>query len=63
MKIKYHLISTRRSNLVNNQKKKKKKRKKREFVELKESKKRAKFLEIALELKKTVEHESDGGTN
>ena len=32
-------------------------------VKLKESEKKDKYLDLARELKKTVEHESDGDTN
>ena len=68
-----HLISTRRPDLVIiNEKKKKKKRTCRivdfavpvdHWVKLKESEKRDKYQDLARELKKTVEHESDDYTN
>ena len=59
----------------NNQQQKKKKKKKRTCkivdsavlanyrVKLKESKKKDKYLDLARELKKTVEHESEGDTD
>ena len=72
-----HLISARRPDLVIlNKKKKKKKRKKRRTcqivdfavsanhrVNLKESEKIDKYLDLARELKKTIEYVSDGDTN
>ena len=71
-----HLVSARRPDVVTvNNKKKKKKKKKRtcrivDFavpadhrVKLKESEKRDEYLDLARELKKTMEHESDGDIN
>ena len=73
-----HLNSTRWPDLVifNKKKKKRKKEKKKRthrildldvpadyWVKLKESEKRDKYLDLARELKKTVQPESDGNTN
>ena len=68
-----HLISARRSDLliINNSKKKKKKKKKivdfavpaDHRIKLKECEKKDKYLDLARELKKTMEHEGDNYTN
>ena len=64
-----HLISARRPQLVIVKKKKKEKEKEKRNlpfdyrVKLKENKKRDKYLDLPRELRKTMEHESDGDTN
>ena len=69
-----HLISARRPDLIIiNKKNKKKKKKKGEFaklstllshkIKLKECEKKDKYLNLARELKKTMEHEGDNYTN
>ena len=71
-----HLISARRTDLIIINKKKKKKKKRKRIcrivdfavladhrVKLRESEKNDKYLDFARELKKNVEHESDGYTN
>ena len=72
-----HLISFQMTRFYNNQKKKREKKRKKERtckivditvpadpkLKLKESEKKDKYLDLAGELKKTVEHESDFYTN
>ena len=71
-----HLISTRRPDIIIINKKKKKKKKRKKIckivdfavsadhrIKLKECEKRDKYLNLARELKKTMEHEDENYTN